>query len=434
MQGHSKDNVEFALAKSVLEEASENKEIKKMLYQAALVVDENIYKPIIQALKEARGDIEKVPPHIKAAAMLIIEEHSSDERQELGVLRYHSANELIKEKRLVELFEKLQANLLKVKNAHSLDDIQHSLKSLANACWGYVEKFPIAEDKKSDFDIFKKTVMPSTEEGLSRIKNAEMGSPYLAMTEKSGKKTLIDKKDAPTESFVTGRSMFFGVDLAKRLEFKANELDKVIDDKKKLENKISSLADKDSSLKENAENDLKQLNEKYQELYKFVCQDFHVPLDAKERKAYSHYVNPTFIERIAKTSDLSVVATSSGTAGRPLIALYHMDFFGKGKDFDFEKARLFSNCMSAFVVYGGHHTYIESVEPYNRLLDAAGIEYLKKNENADASDFTKNQIPVVEAGDPEDLLVSIHPNIRGSVEKRMEVIQKDLEKSGTPRL
>jgi len=280
----------------------------------------------------------------------------------------------------------------------------------------------------------KKIIMPSSEEGLARIKNTEIKKEILAVNDpKTGKKILIDKKEAPKEAFVTGRSAFWGVDLAKRLEFRINELDKVIQQQKECQETLNKINPKSDEERKKVESDLEKLNLKYEELHKFVCIEFHVPLDKEERKEISTYVKPTFIERIGSTSGLPVIASSSGTAGRPLIALYHFDFFNKGNEFDFDKARILSNCLFGVLVYGGHHTYIELVEPYNRLLDAAAIDYIEKNKGKDASQFIAKQVPVVQSGEVEDLLLFIHPSIRKSVEERMIKIEKDLEDSQVPK-
>lgn len=73
---------------------------------------------------------------------------------------------------------------------------------------------------------------------------------------------------------------------------------------------------------------------------------------------------------------LPLVATTSGTAARALIAVQDLGGFNSGQSFDPERAQYLSTLLCGTMVHGGHHSVLEVGEIHNRLIDCQAIHDL----------------------------------------------------------
>lgn len=83
--------------------------------------------------------------------------------------------------------------------------------------------------------------------------------------------------------------------------------------------------------------------------------------------------------------------------------------------FDFDQAQIFANCMMGYFVYGGHHSFIEVSEVWNRFLDYLVIEHPHLLQQGiipdqpgtqryiDDPDAVERQLPYSHAGDYRSL-------------------------------
>lgn len=52
-----------------------------------------------------------------------------------------------------------------------------------------------------------------------------------------------------------------------------------------------------------------------------------------------------------------------------------MGLFLQGGQFNLDDAQIFANCIMAYLVYSGHHSFLEVAEIWNRQLDFVAIEH-----------------------------------------------------------
>ena len=63
---------------------------------------------------------------------------------------------------------------------------------------------------------------------------------------------------------------------------------------------------------------------------------------------------------------------------RTLVTLQDLGAFNlPDGSFDFDKAQIIANAIAGFLLHGGHHSFSEVAEVYNRLLDYVALEKLE---------------------------------------------------------
>lgn len=131
---------------------------------------------------------------------------------------------------------------------------------------------------------------------------------------------------------------------------------------------------------------------------------------------------------------LPLIAGLSSSSARLLITLLHLNAFDKNdKSFDLDKAQIISNCLMGYFVFCGHHSFVEVIEIWNRLLDYTAIYHsdkLPKNifsvihsANSQTNDFIVEQtLPYARIGDYHSFL---HESYANSLVQKMEAYSKD---------
>ena len=72
---------------------------------------------------------------------------------------------------------------------------------------------------------------------------------------------------------------------------------------------------------------------------------------------------------------LPLIATTSNATAKNFMMLHGMELFKQSNGlFDLRKAQIFANCFMAYLVYCGHHSFLEVIEIWNRQLDYLAIE------------------------------------------------------------
>lgn len=88
----------------------------------------------------------------------------------------------------------------------------------------------------------------------------------------------------------------------------------------------------------------------------------------------------TWFEKLAdqqtmKMPPLPLIASPSNSAAKTLMMSQGMGLFLQDGQFNLDEAQIFANCVMAYLVYSGHHSFLEVTEIWNRQLDFVAIEY-----------------------------------------------------------
>jgi hypothetical protein len=79
-------------------------------------------------------------------------------------------------------------------------------------------------------------------------------------------------------------------------------------------------------------------------------------------------------QRSVGKPSLPLIAGPSNAAAKTFIMAQSMDLFLEDSQFNLDKAQIFANCVMAYLVYSGHHSFLEVAEIWNRQLDFLAIE------------------------------------------------------------
>lgn len=142
----------------------------------------------------------------------------------------------------------------------------------------------------------------------------------------------------------------------------------------------------------------------------------------------------TWFEKMADQSaigkqPLPLIASPSNAAAKTLIMVLEMWLFlDHNNKMDLNKAQIFANCVMAYLVYSGHHSFLEVAEIWNRLLDCIAIklpELLPEGtftqaptelRYIDAPGIPEKKLPYAVIGEPSSFL---SPLYRSEVMDRM---------------
>ena len=132
-------------------------------------------------------------------------------------------------------------------------------------------------------------------------------------------------------------------------------------------------------------------------------------------------------QHIGKPS-LPLIASPSNAAAKVFMMSQGMGLFLRNGQFDLEKAQIFANCVMAYLVYSGHHSFIEVAEIWNRQLDFLAIEHPEQlpadiilSQSIDMpymenTDIPERKLPYALVGDYSRFL---HPDYRNAVIEQM---------------
>jgi hypothetical protein len=91
----------------------------------------------------------------------------------------------------------------------------------------------------------------------------------------------------------------------------------------------------------------------------------------------------TWFEKLADQqalgkSSLPLIASPSNASAKVFMMSQGMGLFLEDDQFNLDKAQIFANCVMAYLVYCGHHSFLEVAEIWNRQLDFVAIELQKQ--------------------------------------------------------
>lgn len=153
---------------------------------------------------------------------------------------------------------------------------------------------------------------------------------------------------------------------------------------------------------------------------------FILPTDGRMR---------TWFEKLADQHSLGkpslpLIASPSNAAAKNFMMSQGMGLFLQdGGQFNLDKAQIFANCVMAYLVYSGHHSFLEVTEIWNRQLDFVAIERPEQLpvgsipseptvvRYMEAADAPERKLPYAIVGNYSNFL---HPRYRAPVIDRME--------------
>jgi hypothetical protein len=386
--------LENSYAIAMLSEILHNSTLKTLIRGVAKRVNEAILQPIKTAFSNPP---EKLPDEIKGSLEYLIREHSSDLLQHHGLFKKFTQPEIKSDpSKIKSLLNTLEHYLLhQVDEAKTIDDMVKALKTICEMGFCYVEKFP-ARAKSATFATRYSLMMPTEQELDTRLKYEDVGlKTRFACTlgiSQEPHDFVDDIKDEKAK--LCGKSVFATISLSTYIKKLTHDYDatknQLLGDEKKPEEKETKLE---------LSKETKALQLKLETLTKKM-NFYKIPLETSERKVLP---KPTSLEQqsvlaTGSSDPLPLVAGVSNTLARTLLTLYDLNVFKCGAKIDFEKSLMISNCLSATLIYLGHHSFLEVAEVYNRLLDCIGIISLESKEPAIASETIHWQWPCLQIG------------------------------------
>ncbi|GEM_PF-3735319 len=256
-------------------------------------------------------------------------------------------------------------------------------------------------------------IFPTNEESDMRCPRSEK---MLAITYGIGTELNKDlvSKDTEVKGCFSGKAKFFIPSTEKRFEMLINQFDALSNNDSQAKN---ALADK--------------LNY------------YGIPLNKADRESSSVYAkrHMPWFKKLSKengTDSLPLIASTSSSTARLLITLLHLDLFNKpDESFDLDKAQIVANCLMGYFVFCGHHSFLEVIEIWNRLLDYMAIYHADKLPKhiftANSSHKLYIEAPLVERALPYarigDYRSFLHTQYERIILERAKLYMKSLDES-----
>lgn len=419
---------EFGLA--VVESVVKFKPCKEALAKAGEKLNETIVRPILEKLTKHvyKNEEEMIFSNDENQTIeFLIREHSKDGMQWGGCMREHAKKEIAEDNKLkVKLLEKISCYLsFAIEEMDNKNKLAYTMKAITDCCFCYVEYVP-SEKKGSDYINLKTKLMPISTELAMRIPYEEVAfEPHIATSFGSKRennvipKTERDKIPDSERMDQCGKSQFAGIDFLAligrviwRYVFAHADYEREKDETFSLETRQMRLKDlkKWADFMDSFGIPLLEEERRFKlgtvlytclraaachfgETAKVVCKispnaigsvppdDRHAALDFFRDKLPR--IQQLALSRPELADQLPLIASSSGTTARTLIALQNMRLFTKNDEtFDVEIAQYMAIALCGTLVYGGHHSVLEVGDIYNRLLeyhaDASTAEYMYK--------------------------------------------------------
>ncbi len=417
--------LEDSIALSMLREVSQNSAIKEVVASAGLTLIDRVLDPIMRVVATLDNiqDLDRIEhQEIKKSILALVDQHAAEGVQYGGIMKDTKKNEILKDLDTVkEFLERVKSeieyeNILQIA-PNDLDAIARVTKVMCDLSFCYVECLKSLHTE--NFTNIANMIRPSAEELDIRIprKEAMLAESFGISTSKPGDLSL---KNLGTGR-AAGKAAFSDVAMYKRLELLRN----VVNDKVKhgnidhltgndrnvfLSNVLKlhyyKMPDIDTEMLANPDADRLEILsaiEHFNQLCALVSRtkpdDPTLPqaqdnliqamshlteLGLMNDTALAEYAQKqqTTFEKLAQMTygNLPLVASASGTTGRLLVALQDMQCFYSHStgEFNFNQAQIMANCLLGSIMHGGHHSFLEVAEIYNRLIDIAALEMAEK--------------------------------------------------------
>jgi hypothetical protein len=352
MQRQNRVPFENALAKAMLEEIPNNSKIKSVLTEIATTLHSHVFTRAVDIISKSEQSKDMEAP-MKEVMHAWATQHSKGDMFLGALLPDHSLEELKHTTPGRSLLLRAMEKALSVENIerlNTLHDVITLIKTLDGMGYYYLsDAYP--KSSPDEYEKIKSMIFPTAEECDMRCLRDEK---VLAITYGIGTEFNKDlmPQEKQTEGSLSGKARFFIPSAEKRFEKLADRFDQA--DRSEDEKAKQALAHKLSY--------------------------YGIPLNKDDRdlaETYAKHHTPWF-QKLAREKDslepLPLIASASQSTSRSLITLLHLGAFHKiDATFDLEKAQLYANCLMGYYVFCGHHSFLEVMEIWNRLLDYVAI-------------------------------------------------------------
>lgn len=346
MFNHSLIAIENHIAQQTLQSAVNHPEVKALLFEAAIKLIESVLIPLRRAITDA-GSYSALSRDYQKAFYNLAAELSLERHQHGAVLpEIKTSNEILGSAKLMHhMLDECERCLLQLRDIHSVAEILRVLKVIIQLAYVYHEG-PAAWHGE-EFAAVSSLVTHTKEESDIRITRPELGeAPMLALTTGIGQEQRDLALASEGKGYYCGKSHFGAVGMRARLQLLCQQYDKT---------KLPLFAE--------------------------ALLYYRIPLEASLRKDFNVYVtaNETWFEKLARDpvtkQSHPLVASYSHSMSRSLVVMQDFKFFNTPEGrVDLNKAQLFANCILAFLIHAGHHSFFEAAEAYNRFIDYIALK------------------------------------------------------------
>lgn len=340
---------ENALARAVLEEITSNLKIKSVLTEIANTLHLHVFTRAIEDMKKITktDNVKKTPMDEIISSWAI--QHSKGDMCIGALLPNHTLDELRSTTQGQESLLSAMANAFSAENIQAINsphDVIALIKAFDSMGYYYLSD-AYSKLNPEEYEKIKSMIMPSVEEIDMRCPrdNKMLATTYGIDTELN--KDLIPQKSDVAGCF-SGKARFFVPSAKERFEKLCNQFD--------------------------------QAEEKAKPALASKLSYYDIPLNKNERHPIEIYANrhTPWFQKLAKEKDstesLPLIASASSSTSRSLITLLHLGAFQQTNNaFDLNKAQIYANCLMGYYVFCGHHSFLEVMEIWNRVLDYVAI-------------------------------------------------------------
>lgn len=366
---------ESALASALLKKIAKSTKTRILLHHLGERLAQHVLLPLEALLNEENSDIASWPSHYKDVLINMAKNHSGTEKQYGSVLsHYHGDDDynpidiysnylsiLNDPNNISVLLQSLRNAIDAVIQQTDMLSIVKATKVIVDMGFCYRQFFPQTL-KSHRYERLDSLLWPTPLEFLNRLPRAEIGHKnYLQNTPGIGHELGQGFVLSDGEGRRSGGANWGLVNTKASLVNKLKKYDFLSYELKRLPTQ--------SERRDDVLSRIHKLEEELREL--------HVPLEKYKRlgvmdKLFARW--ETTLEKTARQTHMPLIASASGSTARSLIALLDIDVFTHDGYIDLENIQIFSNCIMAFFIHAGHHSFLEVAEIYNRAIDWVVIE------------------------------------------------------------
>lgn len=350
MQSQCQTNFESLLAKAMLEEVLLNKNIKAILGEIAERLHFHVLPHAMNTIKEIK-QFADLPANSQIIFNNLAIKHSKDDASIGALLPNYSQDELLQIANLGLLLATIEKTLTQVniENISTIQEILSLIKTFDDMGMYYFLDDTVIKENLSEYELIKNMVFLTQEETDMRWPRKEK---CYAVT--YGISTKWDKdlktNDVPEKCF-SGKAKYIIPPVESRFQMWMDRFD--------------------NAVKNNHEQEKINLTK--------ILNYYDIPLDKTKRESTAYYAKryQPWFEKLAKNElgdALPLVASPSSSTARLFITLLHLNLFDNSDGtFNLDKAQIVANCTMAYFLFCGHHSFLEVIEIWNRMLDYIAI-------------------------------------------------------------
>lgn len=347
MNSQHRHQSESFLAKSMLDEILINQDVKSILGEVADQLRHTVLIHALNAIKNI-NQFGNFTPSLQTIFNNLAIKHSKDDELIGALLPNYTHEELLQTPNLGLLLTKIEQTLESdhIKNTTTVQEILSVMKAFDDIGMYYFLDDTVKNNNLSEYELIKNMIFLTKEEADMRFVREE---ECFAITYGIGTEWEVDLTENNLQGkCCSGKAKYFIPPVETRFQLFMDKFDKAITNN----------------------------NEQEKARLKNTLNYYGIPLEKNKRKLTSAYYSKSYqpwFEKLAKDYDgnsLPLIASPSSSTARLFITLLHLNIFDKlDGTFDLDKAQIIANCIMAYFVFCGHHSFLEVTEIWNRALD-----------------------------------------------------------------